>query len=509
MNVGEWTTKWAELYPDEPWVKCGDQIFTRREFNRRVNQTARALQSLKITKGDRIAGLLANGHEFLEILFACSKIGAVMVPLNFRLAPPELGYILRDCEPRILFYSPEFLSAVETLRGRAPSVCDFICERAGGCKEDREFGSWTGSFPGEEPEVQDEITLEDSQFIMYTSGTTGKPKGAVLTHGNTQWNGVNAVVLYGFTKEDVSLTAAPLFHIGGLSASATPQLYVGGRLVIQRFFNPAETLKLIGKEKINTMFGIPIMFQFMALVPEFATTDFSSVKFFIAGGAPCPKSLIEIYFKKGVVFNQGYGLTETAPAVTALRSEEADRKLGSAGKPLFHVNVRILDDQDRNLPRGELGEVAIQGPNVFKEYWRLPEETARAKKGGWFHTGDIGYLDEEGYLWLVDRKKDMYISGGENVYPAEVEDVIYKMPQVGEVGVVGMEDARWGEVGLAVVVPKKGASLTEEEVREYCRDKLAKYKIPKKIVFAEALPRNATGKVLKKELRAKYLGKSQ
>ncbi len=508
MNVGQWTTKWAELYPDEPSVKCGDLLLTKREFNNRINQLSHALQAKGIKKGDRVAGLLANGNEFLEILFACSKIGAIMVPMNFRLAPPELEYILKDSIPKLFFYSPEFMVTVEALRGKTLGTGEYICERPGGARDDLEYGNWIASYSKEEPEVKEEITLDDPQFLMYTSGTTGKPKGAVLTHGNTQWNGINGIVLYGITKQHIGLTSAPLFHIGGLSASATPTLYVGGRLVIQRFFNPAETLKLIEIERVNSMFGIPVMFQFMALVPEFSASDLSSIHYFIAGGAPCPKSLIETYMKKGVVFNQGYGLTETAPGVSSLRSEEAERKLGSAGKPMFHVDLRVVDDSDKPLPPKEMGEVVIKGPNVFKEYWRLPKETAEAKRGGWFHTGDMGYLDEEGYLWLVDRKRDMYISGGENVYPAEVEDVIYKMDQVKEVGVIGFQDPKWGEVGLAVVVPRSGINLTEQEVVTFCQGKLAKYKIPKKVVFAQALPRTATGKVLKKELRAKYLGKT-
>ncbi len=464
MNVGEWPTRWANLYPDEPCVKCGDTWYSKREFCNRINRLAHALQDKGVRKGDRVAGLLANGNEFLEILFACSKIGAIMVPLNFRLAAPELEYILGDCQPKLLFYSPEFLLMVDLLREKVSGIQEFISERPGGKEGDLDYASWISGFPEEEPEPEQEVTLEDPQFIMYTSGTTGKPKGAVLVHGNTQWNGINAIILYGFTKSDIGLTSAPLFHIGGLSASATPNLYVGARLVIQRFFNPSETLKLIEEEKINTMFGIPVMFQMMAMAPEFAETDFSSVKFFIAGGAPCPKALIETYLEKGVVFNQGYGLTETAPAVSALRSEEAERKLGSAGKPLFHVDVAIVDDDDRMLPPGEMGEVVVRGPNVFKEYWKLPEETAKAKKGGWFHTGDMGYIDGEGYLWLVDRKKDMYISGGENVYPAEVEDVIFKMEEVADVGVIGIPDEKWGEVGMAIVVPKPGVTLSEEKV---------------------------------------------
>lgn len=297
---------------------------------------------------------------------------------------------------------------------------------------------------------------------------------------------------------------ARLFHIGGLAVSAFPILYVGGVLTIQRFFNPVETLQIIERDGVTLMFGIPVMFLLMTQVPEFDTTDYASVRFFIAGGAPCPRPLIETWQKHGINFNQGYGMTETATAITALRTEDALRKLGSCGKPVFHTDIRIVDTEGSDLPRGEMGEVWVKGPNVIREYWRLPEATAESITDGWLHTGDMGYIDDEGYLFLVDRRKDMYISGGENVYPAEVEDVLMGFGKVADVGVIGVSDEKWGEVGLAVVVPTPGVEVSEEEVIEFCRGKLAKYKIPKRVAFVEALPRTATGKILKKELKAQF-----
>jgi fatty-acyl-CoA synthase len=274
--------------------------------------------------------------------------------------------------------------------------------------------------------------------------------------------------------------------------------------VLQRFFDPQGVLRLIEENSVTSMFGIPVMFLLMSQAPEFETTDFSSVNFFIAGGAPCPRPLIETYMKKGVMFNQGYGMTETATGVTALRTEDALRKLGSCGKPLFHTEVRILDEKGGEAPPGEKGEVLIKSPTVIREYWNRPDETAASIRDGWLHSGDVGYFDEEGYLYLVDRRKDMYISGGENVYPAEVEDVIMGMPQVADCGVIGIPDEKWGEIGLAVVVRAPGVEVTEEDVIDYCRGKLAGYKRPRKVVFTDALPRTLTGKILKKELRAAY-----
>ncbi len=505
LNVGEWATRWAARYPDEPYVKYGDLELTKKEFNVRINRLAHAFLEHGIKKGDRVSVLMANTNVFMEILFALSKIGGIMVPLNFRLAAPELEFILKDSEPVMMFYSPEFLALANELRGKVPTIKKFICEMEGGEKNDELFDTWVAGKSEEEPALKYEVTLDDPHFIMYTSGTTGKPKGAVVLQLNTQWNAINAINMYSLGTGDVSLCSAPLFHIGALHASATPGLYAGQKLVIQRFFNPNEALKLIEKEKVNLMFGIPVMFLFMTMDPDFEKTDFSSVNFFIAGGSPCPKSLIEAFLAKGVTFNQGYGMTETATAITALRSEDALRKVGSCGKPVFHTDIRIVDIQGKDLPQGEMGEVLIKGPNVIREYWRRPKETAETIEDGWLHSGDMGYIDEEGYLFLVDRKKDMYISGGENVYPAEVEDVLMSFEKIADAGVIGVPDQKWGESGMAIVVKKPDADVTEQEVIEYCKGKLAKYKIPKKVTFVDALPRTATGKILKKELRAQFI----
>jgi fatty-acyl-CoA synthase len=505
MNIGEWAKRWAERYPNEPYVKYGDLELTKGEFNVRINRLSHAFQEFGIKKGDRVAVLMGNSNIFLEILFALSKIGGIMVPLNFRLATPELEFILNDSEPIMLIYSPEFLSVADELRDKIPSMKTYICEMEGGSPGDLLFGKFVADKSEGEPDPGVEVILDDPHFIMYTSGTTGKPKGAVVLQGNTQWNAINAINMYTLGTGDVSLCCAPLFHIGALHASATPGLYAGQKLIIQRFFNPNESLKLIEKEKVNLMFGIPVMFLFMTLDPDFEKTDFSSVNFFIAGGSPCPKSLIETFMEKGVTFNQGYGMTETATAITALRSEDALRKLGSCGKPVFHTDIRIVDLKGGDLPQGEMGEVLVKGPNVIREYWRRPKETAETIEDGWLHSGDMGYIDEEGYLFLVDRRKDMYISGGENVYPAEVEDVIMSFDKVADVGVIGVPDKKWGEIGMAVVVKKPDTELTENEVIEFCKGKLAKYKIPKKVTFIDVLPRTATGKILKKNLRAQYI----
>lgn len=505
MNIGEWTTKRAMLQPDSTVIISDDgRTFTYGEFNSRVNSAANAMPGMGVSRGDRIAVLLPNVPEFLELWFATAKTGAIMVPLNYRLAPPEIEYILEDCGATALAYAPDFAEQVEEIRSRAKDVNTYLCVGGEGQEDDLVYDDWVSKALETEPATDPKPTLDDPHFIMYTSGTTGHPKGAILTHGNTHWNAINGVLAYQLSQNETNLVATPLYHIAGLSAGATPTIFSGGRVILMKYFNPDEALRMIESHKVTSMFGIPSMFQMMADCEHFDTTDFTSVRFLIVGGAPCPVPLIERYLSKGVAFNQGYGLTETAPGVTALPVEDALRKRGSAGKPLFYVDVDIVDDADMQVDRGELGEIVIQGSNVFQGYWNKPRETEEALKYGWFHTGDVGYFDSEGYLYVTDRKGDMIISGGENIYPVEVENVIRSNPKVADVGVVGLPDPAWGESPLAVVVLKSGERATTEELIEYCRDKLARFKTPKKVVFADDLPRNSTGKVLKKELREKY-----
>jgi fatty-acyl-CoA synthase len=507
MNVGEWVYKRALTDPDGPFLKESERVdreYNNRQFNKRVNQTAHALMSLGIAPGDRISVVMLNSSEFLEIYFACAKIGAIMVPVNFRLAVPELGYILADCAPKVLVYSSDFAEKVAGLKHKGAVIPHTF--RLGGddLTQDASFSDFVAGHPDHEPQPGREIGGDDPLVIMYTSGTTGNPKGVMITHTNITFHAIHNLLGYGVNRTFTSLVTAPLFHIGALSAAANPVIYAGGSLVLKRFFNASEIIKLIKAEKINYMFAVPVMYQMMAEAAEWETADFSHVRYFIAGGAPIPVPLIRKYQdEKGIKFAQGYGLTETG-RVSSLPIEDSIRKAGSVGKEEFHVIMRIVDGNNNDVAPGEVGEIIVRGPNIFSGYWKKPEETAKALKNGWFYTGDMARKDEEGFLYIVGRKVEMIISSGENIYPAEVEKAIQSITQVKEAAAVGMPDPRRGEVVAAFVSLKEGQTLSEQQLIERISDKIAAFKLPKKVIFVEDFPRNVSGKIVKKELKKRF-----
>jgi fatty-acyl-CoA synthase len=502
MNVGEWVTKRTLSYPERLFLKEEDgREFNNRTFNERVNRMAHALADLGIVKGERVAALMLNSSEFLEIFFACGKTGAIMVPVNFRLAVPELIYILKDSAPHALVYSSDFAEKVQAIKAAGLPMEHYF--RHGGDKlaEDPPIADFAARFPADEPVPVREVTDDDPLFIMYTSGTTGDPKGAVLTHGNILFGAIHSLVGYGVNHTYKSLVVAPLFHIGGLVASATPVIYAGGSLVLQSFYNASEVIKLIQREKINYMFAVPVMFQVMTKSEEWDKADFSHVHYFISGGAPIPTPVIRMYQEeKGVYFVQGYGMTE-AGRLTSLLLEDSIRKAGSVGKELFHLQLRIVDKNDRDVAPGEAGEIIVKGPNVFTQYWNKPKETAEAIRDGWFHTNDMGRRDEEGFVYVIGRKQELIISSGENIYPAEVERVIQALPQVREAAAVAMPDETRGEVVAAFVMLHEGRQITEDELTHALDGQIANFKIPKKVIFVTDFPRNPAGKILKRELK--------
>ncbi len=501
MNIGEWITKRAIIAPDKPFLTEKNRAYTNRQFNRRVNRTAHALAHLGLVKGMRLAVLMSNSSEFLEIFFACAKTGIILVPLNFRLAVPELLYILRDSAPELLIYSSEFAAKIRDLRAAGAAVGRFY--RLGETKddEDPDFSAYADRFETLEPIEILSVDLPDPLFIMYTSGTTGDPKGAVLSHQNILFGAIHSLLGYGVDRSYKSLVVAPLFHIGALAASVTPIVYAGGSLMISSFYSASETLETICREKINYMFAVPVMYQMIADTREWPDADLSHVHFFISGGAPIPLPVIRKYQEeKGVGFVQGYALTETG-RLTSLDLEDSIRKAGSVGKEVFHVNLRIVDDQGRDIHTADPGEILVQGPNVFAGYWNKDAATRAVFKDGWFCTGDMGRRDEDGFVYIVGRKVEMIISSGENIYPAEVERALQLLPGIKEAAVVGMPDPKRGEVVGAFVILKKDRPVSEADILNELSGKIAHYKIPKRVFFVDEFPRIQGGKVLKRILK--------
>jgi fatty-acyl-CoA synthase len=478
---------------------ASERRFTYAQLNARISRLASHLrEDLKVGRGDRVAVLALNTTDTLEIQFACGRLGAVFVPLNTRLTVPELHFIVGDCAPKVMVHDAD-------LAETALSVAK-LCNTSSTLLLGPD-GSYERAITSARPLASSEdVTLDDISTIMYTSGTTGLPKGAMITHGMTFFNCVNLGGPAYITPSSVLLTVLPLFHTGGLNCYTNPVLHAGGTVLIMRQFDPALALKLISDpmQGINVFFGVPSIYQFMAQHPAFETVDFSRLIIGGVGGAPMPVPLLEVWEARGVALQQGYGMTETSPAVLALDREDAARKAGSAGKPVLHTEVRVVRPDGTDCAVGELGELWVKGPNITPGYWNRPDANKSSFTDGWLHTGDATRVDEEGFYYIVDRWKDMYISGGENVYPAEVENVLHQLSAIAEAAVIGVPDAQWGEVGMAIVAVKPGQSLTETDVLAHCTKNLARFKCPRLIRFVDALPRNATGKIHKPTLRKTF-----
>ncbi len=497
VNIGHWVRKNARIYPSKTAVKSGARGFSYAQLADRMNRLANGFKALGLAKGDRVALFFMNGVEYVEAVFACSAVGLIAVPLNWRLGHDELAFILTDCAPKVFVHHAQFAQRAEALVAGCPSILKSLASNDTGAPSSYE--DFIAASPAHDA-VDPAIGGDDPHLILYTSGTTGSPKGVVLTHANCFWQSVNGWAL-GIMPNTVALIILPMFHVGGLNGSVTPMIHVGATVIVPSKFDPADVLATIEREKVSGMVAVPAIYQMLYDHPNFATTDLSSIAALISGGAPLGLDLTRKYHERGIEFRQGYGLTETSPGVTGMGPGECLRKAGTAGRACLYVEVKIVDDDGNELPVGRAGEVAIQGPNVMAGYWNRPEETAKAIRNGWFHSGDIGYLDDEGFLTLVDRKKDMLISGGENVYPAEIEKVLLEHPGIAEAAVVGRADGRWGEVPVAFVVIRPGHVLTSEELIQFCAERIAKYKTPKEVILRDALPHNAAGKIMKPALK--------
>jgi fatty-acyl-CoA synthase len=506
----DWIAHHANVRPNKVAVvdRHGDDSsinYTYAQLHDRVERLAAYLRSVGVERGDRVGLLATNGIEFFDVEFACGRLGAIAVLLNWRLTVPELTYICTDSSPRVLIHGASMTETANALQGPCGISQLLSIDLAAGENNRYEVALGNADTKGF---VAADCTLDDPCTIMYTSGTTGHPKGAVITQGMNFWNCVNLGFPARITPNTVQLVVLPLFHTGGLNCYANPVLHAGGTVIVIPTFDPATALKLLGDPSlaITHFFAVPAPYQFMMQHPDFAATDLSRLEVAGVGGAPCALTILETWAARGVDIIQGYGMTETSPGSVCLDAADAQRKIGSAGKPLLHTRVRIVDENSVDVAPGAVGELWTKGPNITPGYWNRPDANEASFDDGWLKTGDAARIDDEGFIYIVDRWKDMYISGGENVYPAEVENVIHRLPQVADCAVIGVPSEKWGEIGFAVVVLKPGTILTREELVTHCAANLARFKVPSDLATVEVLPRNAGGKVLKRELRTQFLG---
>lgn len=504
MNVGDWIRKRAVLSSEKTAVIFEGREFTYQHVNERTNRFAHAIADKGIKKGDRVAVLFHNCHQFLEVYFAAAKLGAVFVPLNFRLVGPELEYMLNDCMAEMLIFNHDFAEAVDSIRTSiSVKGKNFIQVDGNTPPWALDYEGLLAGYPASEPEIKEEVELGDPQMIMYTSGTTGLPKGALLSHGKTFYNTFNADIYFEISSFDRMLVVMPLFHSGGLNITAVPILYKGGTAIIQKYFDPEEVLRLIEKYKITLMMAVPTMLNFILKKTEIEKYDLKSLKTCMTAGEACSLSLIKEYQNRNIPIRQVFGQTETS-IMLWLPEKDSIRKAGSVGLPVFHSDVKVVNKKGGDVLPGEIGEIIVKGPIQMISYWNRREETALTMRDGWLYTGDMAKVDDEGYIYIVDREKDMFISGGENVYPAEIEKVYATHPKIMETAVIGVPHEEWGEVGKAIIALKEGQSITNKEAIDFCIGKLAKYKIPKSVAFVDELPKTASGKIKKGPLREKF-----
>ncbi|WP_367388753.1 class I adenylate-forming enzyme family protein [Lewinella sp. LCG006] len=500
MYQHDWAAKWARYQPQKVAVKSytGGATLTYDELNRLGNRLAHYfLNTLGLKQGERIAVLSETSLEYILLFVAAQKTGLILVPLNYRLANQEIDYLLTNASPALVIAEECFwvnMQACATVRNIphhwSMETLAAYCDKNTTRPED-----------AADPAVA--IVEDDPIFILYTSGTTGFPKGALYTHKMLFWNSINTSLSLLVNTESRTVNCMPPFHTGGWNVLTTPFLHHGGYSCLLKKFDPATVLKLLEEEQAKVFMGVPTMLKMMADEPDFEKTDFSHLHYIIVGGEPMPIPLIERWQAQGVPIRQGYGMTEVGPNLTSLHQDDAIRKKGSIGRPNFYVTTKIIDELGQEVPPNTGGELLLRGPMVTPGYWENPEATAKAIVDGWFHTGDRVREDEEGYLYVEDRIKNMFISGGENVYPAEIERVLLAHPSVAEAVVIGVPDTKWGEVGCAFVVQQADQAIDTTQLSDYCREHLAKFKVPKFFHFLAELPKNDTGKIDRKYLKGR------
>ena len=488
----DWLKKWQSNQPEKVALVDHDQK-TQLTYNNLfliAGSLAHQLKARGIQKGDRVGILSPNRLEMVLLFFAVQRLGALLVPINFRLSSSEVDYVLADSKPKILFYESSTLDRVQKLNEKVAELIDFDQEGA------FDFSLPSPSFS----ENSFDGVMKSPCMILYTSGTTGFPKGAVLTNEMIFWNSINTTMSLDVAKDDVTICFSPLFHTGGWNVLMLPFLHRGGRVVLVQKFDPDVILELCELHQVTLLFGVPTTLAMMSQSKKFESSDLSSIRYMIVGGEAMPLGLIKTWHQRNLPIRQGYGLTEFGPNCFSLSEEDAERKIGSIGKPNFYVKTKIIDQDGTEVGVGEVGELLLSGPCCMKEYWGNPQATSESIREGWFYTGDLMKKDEEGDFFVVGRKKDLFISGGENVYPAEVERVLESHPMVKESAVIGVKDEKWGEVGQAFVVLRQEGQLSEQDLSVFCRDHLAGFKVPKHFKFLRDLPKGDTGKIFKRKL---------
>jgi fatty-acyl-CoA synthase len=514
MYIGDYLGR-REIYsPDRLAIvdagKEPEWRFTFRQMNGRANRFANWLRDeAGVGYGDRVAILARDGVEHLDCFFACAKLGAIHTALNWRLHWRELEGIVENTTPKVLIYSGDFVDGIAQLeaeiRDSSFAIRHYLHIEGYGIPGSRIYESTISASP-DTLVTHEALDKEDIAALIFTGGTTGLAKAAQVSHRMIAWNTLNTVI-HDVTHDDVYLNVFPMFHTGGMFVYTLPQVIFGGTTILLRQFDAARVLELIERERVTIFAAVPTMYQMMTQAPNWETSDLSSLRFCTSGGAPLPVPLVEKYTaEKGIRFKQGFGMTEFGPGIFALAPEDAIRKAGSIGRPNFFVDARIVDDDNNPLGPGEVGELVLKGPSYCSGYFGNPEATAEAVDDeGWFHTGDLAQHDAEWYFYIVDRKKDMFISGGENVYPAEIEAVLYKHPAVHMCAVIGVPDAKWGEVGKACVVLKPGSQATGEELIAFMQQHLARFKVPRTVELMDELPISSAGKILKRELQDRFV----
>ncbi len=500
---GDWLHRREMLSPESVAIidaSNDHQEITYHQWNRRVNQLANFLgEELGVRKGDRISIYSVNKLEYLDTLFACNKLGAILQVLNWRLTVGELENIINDVTPKVFVYSQEWVEQINNLQPSLSSVESYLSLDEAARDGDISWSQIKEKWHVDQP-VSVDIDGEDPWVICYTGGTTGLPKGAILNYRCMTWNSINTVMGWGIRPDDVVPHFMPMFHTGGINVMMLPLVHIGGTTILCEGFDVDLLFDQIERLGVSFFFGVPAMLLAIIQHPRWQTIDLSSVRLGMAGGGNCPTVVYEAFLEKGIEFKEGYGLTEAGPNTFWLPKEEVKRKIGSVGRPLFHIDVKLLDADGEKVHPNEIGHLYIRGPHVFGGYWNQPEETERVLQDGWLHTGDLAKVDEDGCYYIVGRSKDMIKSGGENIYPAEIEDMIHSHEDIAEAAVIPVPHEKWGEVGKAFVVLKSERTLTEEELITWLRAKMAHYKVPKSVLFVDSLPKTGANKVDKKVL---------